>query len=282
VGEFIAEKGKAVRIENHLLVDDPRIQPYIPAPRGWIPSITIKPEMLLEHYTATTSLVDAFASRYFAHLYIDENGLIYQRVPLNKYACHAGVSVWGGRNDLNAYSHGIEHVNFGFVYKNWKGQYYRDGKFVDPAWVMDAPHRLQASLRYWVRYPEKQLISSWDVTKCLDDHYHYVDVVGHEDVTAKVDPGPAYPLVGIKDAIYGYEINSLFMVSRSWGGSQVGLGGVSLKWLPNDYSPSKIWCNAGTVVKKLEWFGRWVKVIRTGDSKFGWIKECYLRRILGE
>jgi N-acetylmuramoyl-L-alanine amidase len=280
-----------MRVENHLLVDDPRIQPYVPAPRGWIKSIKIRPEFVTEHYTATINLADAFASRYFAHIYIDELGLIYQKVPLDCWAAHAGLSEWGGRRDLNMYSHGIEHINYGWVYKDWKGRFGREWydvngnkhwTYVPSERVIDFPHRLEKSKRYFLNYTEQLIESSRDVNTCLYNHYHYVDLVGHEDICAKIDPGPAYPLAEMKSLFYGDERDSLFMVSRSWGGSQVGLGGVSLKWFAADCAPSKIWCPAGTVVKKLEWCGRWVKVIRTGDGKTGFIRECYLRRILGE
>ena len=43
-----------MKIENNLLVDDPRIQPYVPAAMGWN---TLRPfnrvEFLTWHYTAT-------------------------------------------------------------------------------------------------------------------------------------------------------------------------------------------------------------------------------------
>jgi N-acetyl-anhydromuramyl-L-alanine amidase AmpD len=270
-----------MRVENNLLTDDPRIQPYVPAPRGWASWITIKPEFLIQHFTATMTLQDAFASPYFAQIYIDDGGLIYQKVPLDKCAYHAGVSEWGGRYDLNRFSHGIEHRNYGYLYKDWKGRYYRDGKYIDKSLILDKPHRLQSSLRYWETFSNDLLESSFDVTECLNKHYHYVDIVGHEDVCAKVDPGPAYPLAEMKEKFYGKETESLFMVTRWWPGNDIGAGGVSLKFLPYDWSPSKIWCSAGVVVKKLEWSGRYVKVIRQ-DGKTGWILEKYLRRILGE
>jgi N-acetylmuramoyl-L-alanine amidase len=278
-----------MKIENNLLTDDPRIQPYVPAPRGWLSSITINPEFLVEHYTATISLADAFASAYFAHIYIDELGLIYQKVPLDKWAAHAGTSEWGGRKDLNKFSHGIEHINYGWVYKNWSnGKFGRSYVINDKTYwtyvpndrVIDSPHRLEKAKRYFETYTEKQLESSWDVTKCLNDNYHYIDIVGHEDVCAKVDPGPAYPLKEFKNRVYGNEVGKLFTINRWWAGSGIGTGGMSLKWLPYSWSVSKVWCPVNTIVRKLEWSGRWVKVLREDNGKDGWIEEKYLRRML--
>jgi N-acetylmuramoyl-L-alanine amidase len=268
-----------MRIENNLLVDDPRIKPFVPATRGWIKSITIRPEFLAYHYTATTSLADALASKWAVHFYIDWDGSIIQKVPLDKYACHAGVSEWGGRVNLNAFAHGIEIVNYGFLYRDWKGRYYRDGKYIAAENVMEKPHRLEKKYKYWQIFTPAALQSVKDVSECMHNHYHYIDAVGHEDVCAKVDPGPAFPAEVFREYLYGLEENARYIVSRWWSGNDIGAGGVSLKWQPWDWSPSIVWCPAGTVVRKLEWNGRWVKVERD-DGRKGWIREKYLRRIV--
>ena len=277
-----------MRIENYLLVDDPRIQPYIPAAVGWN---TLRPfnkcEFLIWHYTATMTYAQACMSQFTAHFYIEPDGSIHQRVPLNRIAYHAGLGEWGGRaNDplygFNVWSIGIEQVNFGFVSKNWKGQWTRDGVILPDNQVIVAKHKLESYPRGWQIYTQALLQSTYDVSKCLNDYFHFVDMVGHDDVclTGKVDPGPAFPQVEMKEKFYGKETESLFMVTRWWPGNDIGAGGVSLKFLPYDWSPSKIWCSSGVVVHKLEWNGRFVRVIRS-DGQTGWIKESYLRRING-
>jgi N-acetylmuramoyl-L-alanine amidase len=45
------------------------------------------------------------------HYLIDLDGMIYQLVPEDKIAWHAGVSYWAGRTNLNKYSIGIELVD---------------------------------------------------------------------------------------------------------------------------------------------------------------------------
>ena len=268
-----------MHIENNLLVDDPRIQPYVPAPRGWISSIKIRPEMVVIHETATINLADAFASHYFAHVYIDDDGKIYQRVPLDRYACHAGISTWGGRNNLNAFSHGIENRKYGYLFKDWKGRYYRDGRYIGAERVIDRVHRLEKKYRYFECFTDPQLDSNFDVVKCLNDHYHYIDIVGHDDVAPKLDPESAFPLKEFKELFYGPETDCDFIISRWWQGNDIGAGGVSLKSLPYDWSPSVKWYPAGTVVRKLEWSGRWVRIM-SQEGKVGWTHEAWLRRVI--
>jgi len=46
--------------------------------------------------------------RVSAHLFIDRRGAVVQFVPFNQRAWHAGVSMWRGRKNCNAWSIGIE------------------------------------------------------------------------------------------------------------------------------------------------------------------------------
>ncbi len=74
---------------------------------------------LVVHYTGMEScnqaldrLCDETAS-VSAHYLVDEDGSIYQMVPEDLRAWHAGMSFWGGVRDLNSTSIGIEMVNPG-------------------------------------------------------------------------------------------------------------------------------------------------------------------------
>ena len=92
---------------------------------------TISPKFIVMHYTASwdeESVIATFnnpASKVSAQLTIDTDGTIYQHVPFNVRAWHAGPSSFGGYNGLNAHSVGIEFVNPGFLRKT------ADGRFVD-------------------------------------------------------------------------------------------------------------------------------------------------------
>ena len=78
-----------------------------------------EPDMIILHYTAG---MDAMSSAKFlvrpdvkasAHVVIGRDGQVIQLVPFNIEAWHAGKSSYGGRNELNHYSIGIELDNLG-------------------------------------------------------------------------------------------------------------------------------------------------------------------------
>lgn len=86
--------------------------------------------MLVLHYTGMTDF-DAALSKLTdpdagvsAHYVIDEVGEIYQLVPEDRRAWHAGVSSWRGNTDINGCSIGIELVNPGheFGYRTFPEQ----------------------------------------------------------------------------------------------------------------------------------------------------------------
>ena len=62
----------------------------------------IVPQYLIIHYTAGRSAESSVrhfqdpAARASAHLVIGRDGRIWQLVPFNRVAWHAGVSAWGG------------------------------------------------------------------------------------------------------------------------------------------------------------------------------------------
>ncbi len=76
-------------------------------------------DILLLHYTgmrdgpaALERLCDPEA-QVSAHYLIEENGAIYQLVPEERRAWHAGLASWAGDSDINGRSLGIELVNPG-------------------------------------------------------------------------------------------------------------------------------------------------------------------------
>jgi N-acetylmuramoyl-L-alanine amidase len=77
------------------------------------------PDMILLHYTGMPDADGAIArlctagTEVSAHYVVLEDGRIVQCVPETKRAWHAGVSSWGGEDDINSCSIGIEIVNRG-------------------------------------------------------------------------------------------------------------------------------------------------------------------------
>ncbi len=76
-------------------------------------------DMLLLHYTGMPTAEEAMArlcdpaSKVSAHYTVDEDGLIFQHVEVEKRAWHAGVSCWKEEGDVNSRAVGIEIVNPG-------------------------------------------------------------------------------------------------------------------------------------------------------------------------
>lgn len=169
-------------------------------------------DALIIHYTAGR---DAESSAKYlqkqevkasAHLVIGRNGELFQLVPFNKIAWHAGRSSYGGKSGYNNYSIGIELDNAGVVtktgndFQSWFGKKYMQSD------VMEGIHRNESQPRYWHIYTEKQLEVNEEVTKLILNQYKsIVNILGHEEISPgrKQDPGPAFPLDKFRRQIIG-------------------------------------------------------------------------------
>ncbi len=151
-------------INNHLLFcRGQRVSSKLSPNRGSV----IKPELVVIHYTGSNSLQGALswlcnpAAKVSAHLVIAKTGQVWQLVPFNRAAWHAGRSEYEGRSGVNSFSIGIENVGLG---DEW---------------------------------PEAQIQANIDVINAICGAYDIVDIVGHDEVAVpagrKVDPGPKYP-----------------------------------------------------------------------------------------
>ncbi|MEX0921910.1 MAG: N-acetylmuramoyl-L-alanine amidase [Rhodovibrionaceae bacterium] len=84
-------------------------------------------DILLLHYTGMRSGAEALArlcdpaAKVSAHYLIEEDGRLFQMVPEDRRAWHAGLACWGGDSDVNGCSLGIELVNPGheFGYRSF-------------------------------------------------------------------------------------------------------------------------------------------------------------------
>jgi len=135
---------------------------YKPSPNH---SGVIVPRLVVIHYTADNSLSGALSwlcsrqSNVSAHLIIGKRGELYQLVPFNLKAWHAGISSWKGKRYVNGYSIGIENVG--------KGD----------------------------EWPEPQIDKLLEVLDAIIENYDIEDIVGHDQVAPgrKFDPGPRFP-----------------------------------------------------------------------------------------
>ena len=143
--------------------------------------------ILVLHYTALPleETLRRFMSEDYAvssHYLVPESAVnqkftVYNLVPDDKRAWHAGVSFWQGNRSLNASSLGIEIVNLGFP---------------------EADEELPLMQRRWYPYASKEQLSVLaDVIKKIVDQYKITPtrIVGHSDIAPgrKFDPGPLFP-----------------------------------------------------------------------------------------
>lgn len=91
----------------------------IPAPSPNFDQRRGPPDMVVVHYTGMRTGAEALErmrdpeAKVSAHYMIDEDGRVFQLVPEERRAWHAGVSFWKGERDVNSASIGIELVNPG-------------------------------------------------------------------------------------------------------------------------------------------------------------------------
>ena len=168
------------------------------------------PDTIVIHYTAGRSA--ASSANYLckndikasAHLVIGRDGKIYQLVPFDIVAWHAGKSAYAGREWLNKYSIGIELDNAGPLekvgdeYQAWFGAKYKANE------VMYATHRNETNPAYWHAYTEKQIETCQLVCELLIAQYGIITIVGHEEIAPrrKRDPGPAFPLDKFRERLF--------------------------------------------------------------------------------
>ncbi|MDE7073900.1 MAG: N-acetylmuramoyl-L-alanine amidase [Odoribacter sp.] len=157
------------------------------------------PDLIVVHYTAGVSArssaeylardgVDASA-----HVVIGRDGKVFQLVPFDTEAWHAGRSSYAGRSGLNRCSIGIELDNLGRL--EWRG-----GRFVAECGVEVPPREVYvdetgAAPTFWHRYPDIQRKRLLELCRLLCRYYPVRAIVGHSDITPrKQDPGPALRL----------------------------------------------------------------------------------------
>jgi N-acetylmuramoyl-L-alanine amidase len=79
----------------------------------------LRPDLIVLHYTAMESCEAALdrlcdpAAEVSAHYLISEGGEVFALVPEEMRAWHAGAGTWGGLDDINSRSIGIELANSG-------------------------------------------------------------------------------------------------------------------------------------------------------------------------
>ena len=274
-----------MQIIDHRLYDNSGAPyPFIKSPNYPRNSRLTACDYLVIHHTTGTNpaqTINWFQSpkaMAVAHLLITRQGEIFQFVPFNTVAWHSGYSQWADRTGLNRYSIGIELDNAGRLVRQG-GQWKRLSSTFSDDQVLKATHKLQTIEMGWEKYPQAQLDALREVGKLLKATYNFIDVLGHDDVSlsGKLDPGPAFDLIGLRNEIMGFQGDQHFVFKNFKSANY-------LRKEPKERSAAtgKIACGREVVV--LECYRNWVQVQQvlpdnTLGSFVGWMPERFLKRL---
>ncbi len=224
-----------------------------------------------------------------AHVIVDRDGSVWQIVPFNRKARHAGRSTWKGLESLNRYSVGIEIANYGWLDRQGDGSYKRsDTPRFAAEDVTVAPMPSGTRIMGWENYPTPQLDAVYRVTRALVAAYPSItEILGHQDIAPgrKFDPGPAFPMQFCRDLVDDRGIGALdeepddreHPRERCVTTTRLNIrGGPGTGFEKLDESPLA----PGTVLEYLDDDGVWTKVNLVGaDAVIGWVHGSYLRII---
>lgn len=242
----------------------------------------ITPEYLVIHFTAGQSAESSVghfkdpSAQVSAHVVIGREGGIWQVVPFNRKAWHAGQSAWAGRTGLNGFSIGIEFDNAGKLTKVGDNYQAWFGKRYDASGVVQARYKDETDVSYWHAYSEKQISVGLELAGLLTRTYSLKDVLGHEDIAPgrKVDPGPAFPMRSFRAYLFGrggdelpqYEVTANLLNVRSGPGTEFA---TVMPPIPR-----------GTRLSLHEMQAYWARVKLTeGTRQDGWVNNTFIRPV---
>lgn len=245
---------------------------------------TITPRFLVMHYTAgfsAQSAINAYRSRRVsAHLTVDLDGTVYQHVPYNVAAWHAGKSRHMGYNGLNNHSIGIEIVNAGWFRKEGN-TYYRDNlrKHASDMPPMEEHRhaRVGGGSFWWPKYTSQQLEVLDDLTRDILEEYDILDIVSHEEIDTrgwKTDPGPAFPMERYTRLLHQANMDR----DDDSDPYQVTAGSLNVRGGPGTEFSKIGKIKRGDIVNVIDESGVWKRIDLDGNDD-GWVHGGYLRRV---
>ena len=127
-----------------------------------------------------------------AHVVVGRDAEVFQLLPFDVKAWHAGKSFHAGRVNLNDCSIGIELDNAGELQRVGDRYYSSFGREYSPDQVYTTEEEGRA--RYWHSFTEGQFGITEEICRLLKECYGIKYLVRHSDITPrKTDPGPAFP-----------------------------------------------------------------------------------------
>ncbi len=166
------------------------------------------PDSIILHYTGMPSASEALLwlanpiSQVSCHYFVFEDGRIWQMVPENRRAWHAGKSSWHGETDMNSRSIGIEIANAGHdLSKAFASESLSPAK----AGMGTGSREANASKRMtmppepgaYPDFPEAQIEAVIALVADIKARWAIPDarILAHSDIAPgrKVDPGEKFP-----------------------------------------------------------------------------------------
>ena len=121
------------------------------------------------------------------HYLIDRDGTVYELVPTNHQAWHAGKSIMNGRKGCNAFTFGVELVSTGQPF---------NGEPAYPLAQINACIDLHLDLMQQHGITPRWIQGHDQVRKNWNDKYP------NQRASVKVDPGPHFPWTDFKQTLY--------------------------------------------------------------------------------
>ena len=178
---------------------------------------SFQPKYIIIHCTEGTSLQGSIdwmkkpdtKKKGSAHLVIGKDSKIVQMVDFNLTAFHTGHAEWRGRRGLDKFCFGIELDNPGLLTRGenhmeekvWK----KVNRIYDDADVVKAKHFRRRGIDAWLKYPLGQVFIALEICRFLIAEYNLVDLLAHDEIADKTDPGPAFDLLGFRKILFGRE-----------------------------------------------------------------------------
>jgi N-acetylmuramoyl-L-alanine amidase len=241
------------------------------------------PDTVVLHYTASNNINSDIRTLYEStkeasvQFLIDTDGKVYQLMPANRIAWHAGKSRLGNRTGMNKYSIGIEIVNPGYLVQKSDGSlatWYNEP--VKPENAIKLQHKNENFERFWHIYTHKQIDSVKELCQALYEAYNINNIVGHDDVSPgrKQDPGPAFPLNKITTIVLDDRNESLNLVETEKLYSTVKVDNLNIRQNGNANAKKiALPLAKGQQLRIIEEKNGWCKVETTIT---GWVKNDYI------